>query len=379
MLLWTGQTVSILGSRISSIAFPLLVLALTSSPAKAGLAGFAATIPYLLFQLPAGALIDRWNRKRVMIACDSFRALALGSIALSAWLGALSFLQVLVIGFLEGVFFVFFNLAQRAALPNVVPPAQLPAAIAQNEASGRGSSLAGQPLGGIFFGLHKALPFVIDAVSYIFSVVTLMFIKTPLQGDQVRSSTKLQQEIGEGLRWLWNQPFLRAAALLVGGSNLIFQALVLVVIVLAEDLGASPGLIGVILGFLGGGGLLGTLVASPVQKRVHAKVIVIGANWVWAILLPVLAFIKNPLALGPVLGAIAFVGPAWNVAVGTYQLILTPDNLRGRVGSVSMLIAWGVIPFGSLVGGFLLERFGAITTILLLSGGHASDCRRRHF
>ena len=99
MLLWTGQAVSVLGSRVSSIAYPLLVLALTRSPAQAGLVGFAGTLPYLLFQLPAGGLVDRWNRKRTMIACELGRGLALGSLALAWWLRALSFVQIVLVAF----------------------------------------------------------------------------------------------------------------------------------------------------------------------------------------------------------------------------------------------------------------------------------------
>ena len=250
----------------------------------------------------------------------------------------------------------------------VVPLPQLATAIAQNEARTRGASLAGQPLGGLLFGVDRALPFLADALSYATSVLSLLFIRTPLQEERMRSSA-LRREIGEGLRWLWGQHFLRAAALLVAGSNMIFQAVVLVVIVLAKERGASPGLIGVILGFFGGGGFAGSFIAPLLQRRVPGKSIVIGANWVLALLLPPLAIVRDPLALGPILGAIAFVGPTWNVAIGAYQLSLTPNNLLGRVGSVTMLIAWGAIPLGSLVGGFLLERFGAATTTMILSAG----------
>jgi predicted MFS family arabinose efflux permease len=368
MLLWSGQTLSVLGSRISHIAFPLLVLALTRSPERAGLVGFFGALPYLLLQLPAGGLVDRWDRKRTMVACDVGRALALASIAVALWAGRPAFGHILAVAFLEGALFVFFGLAEEAALPKVVSKEQLPSAIAQNEAKTRGASLAGQPLGGLQFSLRRALPFLVDAMSYAVSVVTLLLIRTDFQGPRTDRRQSLHREIAEGFGWLWRQPFLRTGALLVGYSNFIFQALVLVVIVLARARGASASLVGVILGFMGGGGLLGSFVAPWLQRRLPPKLVMIGANWVWAALLPLLAVVPEPILLGPILAGMAFVGPAWNVVFGAYQLTLTPDRLLGRVNSVTMLLAWGSIPLGSLAAGFLLGWAGAVPSTWVLAG-----------
>ena len=367
LLLWSGQVVSALGSAVSSVAFPLLVLALTGSPARAGLVGFAGTLPFLLFQLPAGGLVDRWDRKRTMIVCDALRAVALGSIAVAYAAGVLTIVQVAVVAFAEGTLFVLFTLAERTALPQVVEPEQLPAALAQNEARTRGATLAGNPLGGILFGLGHAVPFAADAVSYLVSVVSLFFVRSDFQEERSRSTTPFHEEIAEGLVWLWRQPFLRAAALLVAGSNFIFQALVLTLIVLAQAHGASSALVGVLLGLMGAGGLLGAFFAPWVNRRIPAKAVVIGANWVWAALLPLVAFAPWPLAMGVIAGGMAFVGPAWNVVISHYSLTLTPDRLRGRVGGVQGLVAWGPIPLGSLVGGLLLQWLGGVTTTLALA------------
>lgn len=145
VLLWSGQIVSSVGSAVSSVAFPLFVLALTDSPARAGIVGFAGTLPFLLFELPAGGLVDRWDRKRTMIVSDALRGAALGSIAVAYAAGVLTFVQVAVVAFAEGTLFVLFLLAERTALPHVVAPEQLPAALAQNEARTRGATLAGNP------------------------------------------------------------------------------------------------------------------------------------------------------------------------------------------------------------------------------------------
>jgi MFS family permease len=149
MLLWTTQVVSTVGTRVTSLAYPLLILAMTGSPAQAGVVGFAQTLPFLLIYLPAGALMDRLDRKRVMIGCEIGRALALGSIAFAIAIDHVTVVQVALVAFVEGSLFVLFDLGERAALVHLVPVEQLPAALAQNQAKTEGADLAGQPLGGL--------------------------------------------------------------------------------------------------------------------------------------------------------------------------------------------------------------------------------------
>jgi MFS family permease len=147
VLLWTGQTVSTLGSAMSVLAFPLLVLAITHSPAQAGLTGFVAGLPRVIFQLHAGAWVDRWDRRRVMIGCDLGRLLAIASIPVVGFVGGISYPQVLVTAFVHATFSVFFVLAERAALPYVVNVEALPAAVAGNQARMQGAMVGG-PLWG---------------------------------------------------------------------------------------------------------------------------------------------------------------------------------------------------------------------------------------
>lgn len=368
-LLWSGLVVSTLGSRVTSIAYPLLVLATTGSPGKAGLVGFLATLPYLVVQLPAGAYVDRWNRRRVMIVCDAGRLVGAASIAAALLADRLTLAHVMVVALVEGTLFVFFNLAEQGAVRSVVPAEQLPAALAQNEVRNRGASMAGAPLGGFLFGLGRAVPFVFDAASYVVSLVCLLAIRAEFQEEREPGPPpRFAADIREGLTWLWHQPFLRAAALLVAGSNFLFQGVVLVLIVVASENGASPAQIGLILAGAGVGGVLGSLAAPWLQRRVPARQVVVGANWVWALLMPAIAFVGNPWALGAVFALMAFVGPLWNVVIGAYQLQLTPDRLLARVSSAELLLAFGAIPLGSLAAGALLEWLGATETALVLAG-----------
>ncbi|HUL09813.1 MAG TPA: MFS transporter [Candidatus Acidoferrum sp.] len=369
-LLWLGSAVSVLGSRASAIAYPLLVLALTGSPADAGLAGFAATVPYLLWQLPAGALVDRWNRRRIMIACDAGRALALASIVLALALDCITLAQIVLVSFIEGSLYVFHSLAEPAAVRNLVHPTHLPLALSQIEVRERGAALLGQPLGGFLFDLGRAVPFLADALSYLASLSALLLIRGRFESERAPHGPFVA-EIVQGLVWLGREPFLRATALLIAGSNLLFQALNLLVIVIAREQGASSTAIGLLLAGFGGGGVLGSLAAPWFQRRLPMKAIVIGANWVWALALPGIGLADSLLVVGALLALMAFVGPLWNVAMDVYRLLITPDELQGKVGSVISLLAWGAMPLGSLLAGFLLDSFGSWTTTMVLAAAMA--------
>ncbi|MGO1052121.1 MFS transporter [Crossiella sp. CA198] len=363
LLLWSGSAVSSLGANASSVAYPLLVLALTGSPVDAGLSGFIALLPQLVFQVPAGALVDRWNRKRVMIWCDILRALAIGTLAVALVSDSLTLPHILAVGFVEGVLTVTFKIAAAAAVPNVVHPSQLTFALSRNEARERGAAMLGQPLGGALFGLGRAVPFLFDAVTYLVSLVSLLLIRTDFQAE--RKPRRL--ELGAGIAWLWRQPFLRMTTFLVAGSNFLFRALFLVVIVIAADYGASPTLVGVMFGLAAVGGVLGSLAAPALERRLSMKVVVIAANWAWGLLVPMVLLVPNPYVLGAVYALMCFVGPVWNVAISAYQLAVTPDHIQGRVLGAAGMIAFGAVPLGSLLGGFALEWIGARATVWALA------------
>lgn len=357
-LLWAGEAVSVLGSRVSAIAYPLLVLGLTGSPAKAGIVGFAGTLPYALAPLAAGVLVDRFSRRRLLVAADVGRGAALASVVAALAVGEPPLAQLVVVAFVEGALFILSSTAQTAVVPRVVPSEQLPTALSQNEARERGAYLAGQPLGGVLFDLGRAIPFLFDALTYVVSLVTVLLIRADLDGEREQVGGSVRAEVLEGVDWLWRQRFLRAAALLVSASNALFTAVVLALIVRARDAGASASAIGIMVGLGGLGGLLGSFVAPPFQRRFAGRTIVVGANWVWALLLPLMLLTSNPFALGAVFGAMAFVGPLWNVVLGAYTYALVPARLLGRVTSAETLLAYGAIPLGSLGAGLLLESLG---------------------
>jgi MFS family permease len=369
MLLWSGQIVSSVGTQVSQLAFPLLILALTGSPAQAGFAGALRALPYLFFSLPAGALIDRWDRKRVMIVCDTGRALSMASIPVALAFGHLTILQLYLVSAIEGTLYVFFNIAEAACLPRVVPKVQLPAATAQNMATDGITALVGPPLGGALFTAGKFLPFLADAISYAVSVFSLFFIRTKFQKERVAAPRKLWVEILEGLAWLWHHPLIRFIAILTGGYNFIFAGFTLIIIVLAQQQHASSFTIGLIFAIGGIGGVIGAVVATSIQKRFSFGQVIISTTWLSALIIPLYAIAPNPFVLGILTAASFSMGPIYNVVQFSYRSALIPDELQGRVNSVFRLIAFGGQPLGLALTGLLIQYVGVMQTIFICTLG----------
>ena len=298
LLLWGGQAVSSLGGATSQLALPLLILGLTSSPAQAGFAAALRSLAYLLVGLPAGAFIDRWDRKYTMILCDAGRAVALGSIPLALAVGRLSMAQIYLVALVEGTLFVFFSLAETAALPHVVARSQLSVATAQNEVTGGIITLLGPSLGGALYGLARSLPFLADAVSYTASVVSLAWIHLPFQEQHAAQAGRLRQEIGEGLVWLWREPVLRSLAVLHSGLVPCVAGMTLLLVVVAEGQHATPLAIGVMLGIGGVGAIVGAALGGPVARRLRLGRILVAAYWLYVLLWPLFAVASAPSRWG---------------------------------------------------------------------------------
>jgi predicted MFS family arabinose efflux permease len=365
MLLWSGQVVSNIGTQVSQLAFPLLILALTGSAAQAGFAGALRALPYLFFSLPAGALIDRWDRKRTMIICDAGRAISLASIPIAYALADLTIIQLYLVSAIEGTLFVFFNIAEAACLPRVVPKEQLPAATAQNMATDGITILIGPPLGGALYAAGKFLPFVADAFSYAVSVVSLLFIKVKFQQERIGEQRKLWVEIHEGLAWLWHHPLIRFIAILTGGWNLVTAGFTLIIIVLAQKQHSSSFTIGLIFSIGGIGAVIGSIIATSLQKRFSFRQVIIGTAWITALTIPLYTIAPNPLALGVIVCIDFVVGPIYNVVQFSYRSAIIPDELQGRVNSVFRLIAFGGQPLGLALTGVLIQNIGVIYTVYI--------------
>jgi predicted MFS family arabinose efflux permease len=286
-------------------------------------------------------------------------------------LGAVTIPHLATVTLIEGTLFTFFNIAEIACLPRVVPKEQLPAAVSQDQAAMSVTELVGPSLGGALYGLGAALPFLADAVSFAASAVALRFIRADFRPERTSEAAaaglgRLRAEIGEGLGWLWRQPLLRFIAFLTSGLNLFSFGYTLLIIVLAQGLGASPAEIGLLFASGGAGGILGALLVGPLQRRFSFGRIMIVTTWIWALTWPLYIVAPNLLLLG-VANAVGFIiVPLYMGTQYSYRLALIPDALRGRVNSAFRLLAFGVQPLSLALTGALLQAVGPVATAWII-------------
>jgi len=369
LLLWSGQTVSAIGSQFSGFVLPLLALALTNSPAQAGFVGAVQAVPYIILSLPAGALADRWNRKILMIVCDCGRALNAVSVPVALAIGHVAIPQLYVVALVEGTFSVFFNVAETATLPRVVETHQLPAAVAAQETTWGISTLIGPAAAGALYqGISAAVPFLVDACSYLLSALSLSAVRTRFQGEHDVPPGTLLSGMRDALLWLWQQPLLRSLAVITAVGDFLFSGIGLIPLVIAkQQMYASPVAIGSTFTLAAVGGIVGSAMAGRIQRRFAFGPTLIGASWILALLYPLLAIAPNPVALGLVRTAISGTVSVDNTVRLSYPLARIPDALQGRVNSLTTLMAYGSFPIGEALTGVLLQSIGPTWTVIAVA------------
>lgn len=358
-----------LGSQISTVAYPLLVLALTHSPAKAGLVGLAATLPLPLLALPAGMLADHFDRKHLMLACDAIRAAALAALTIAVFAGHVAFAVIAAVAFIDGALMTVSFVTERGVLRRLVPPEQLSAAVAQNESVFYASSILGPPVGGLLFAIARAVPFLADSVSYAFSATAKLLTRAQFQVERTQERGNLAAEFTSGLRWLWRQPLLRTCSLLTAAANPTWRALYLMLVVLAKRHGASSTLVGVMFAMIAAGGLLGGFLAgSRFADRISARAAVRFDICVTALLMPLLLIAQGTLFTALIVALIEVPAPIANSQIEGLRGTLAPEYMQGRVhaaaGTLSQSLGWA----GPLAIGLALERFSSTMSILMLCG-----------
>jgi transmembrane secretion effector len=368
VLLQAGQLLSTAGTSVSGIAFPLLALAVTHSPARAGLVQAARFTPLVVISLFAGVAADRYDRRRLMIAADVVSACALGTLVAAIAAGHVTFALLIAVALVDSSASVVFQAAKSGAFRSIVPRHQLPAA--SSVEMGRASTvrLAGPPVGGALYGLGRVLPFAVDVASYAFSTLSIVLMRTPFQEVRERDTSGLRAQLAEGLRFLWQMPLLRISALMIGVSNFGTFASQFALIVLAKRDGLSSAAVGGLVALTGATTLAGAI-ASPLLRHVLSmRTILLSEFWG---AYGVVAFLvwPNVYVLAGALAAQAFCFPNTDAALNAYRYAMTPDRLVSRVVTASGNLAVLAMPLGPLVAGLLLDSVSARLTLLVLTGG----------
>ena len=346
--------ISNIGDGVVGAAFPLFVASLTRDPLFVAGATFVSRLPWFLFALLSGALVDRLDRKKVMVVTDVLRAIGIGILAVGVWTGDAGLVAVYVIGFGLGVAETFFDTSAEAMTPNLVTDAQLPSANGRLQAlEFVGGSLAGPPIGAFLFALAAALPFVVDSVSFLVAAVLIALIPGSFKSQRTTQATIIE-DIKEGIGWLWRQRVLRSLVIMAGVINLIAFGVFAIFVLYAQDiLGVDEIGYGLLIATVGVGGLVGAFVSPKVVGLVgpgNTLRLVLGLSGVLSL---AFVFVSSPLVAGVIMLFFGFVITGWNVVSVSLRQSLTPDDLRARVAGSARLLAWGTQPLGALLGGIL--------------------------
>lgn len=368
LLLWTGAGFASLGIQLTFVVYPLLVVWHTGTATAAGLVTAAAVLPHLVVQLPAGAVVDRFDRRRLMIASDVGCILVTLTVLLAVASDLVWLPHLMLAAFLHGSLTIFYELAERTAVPHLVHESQVPTALSQNEARKRAVGMLGDPVGSILFSVLRWTPFLLTVVAHVLSLVGLLLIRKRFQSQRAQGPRPaIYADVAAGIRWLWQQPFLRTAMLLIAGSNLVFAGIVLTLIKVIYDSGTSPAAVGIILAAGGVGGVAGAVTASWWRRRLPIRAILPAGLIVWTLSIGPLAIVDGPVQLGVLFTFIGYVGGSINVIGSVYVVQITPDDVLGRTMSVMMLLGSGANFAGMLAIGFALDAAGVTSTVVVMS------------
>lgn len=360
--LWTSSGLSNLADGVFKIALPLLAIQLTQSPTLIAGLSVAATLPWLLFALTAGALADRLDRRKLMLWANLSRAVLPALLIAALLLGFGSIWALYAVALLVGVAETLYDTSAQSIMPQLVGRDQL------SRANGRlyaveltTNQFVGPPLGGLLVGLGVAAGFAVPAALWLAAVGGLFLVRGTFRAEREQKTT-LRFDIAEGLRFLWHQKILRTLAIMTGvfnfASSAAFAVLVLFAVGPASAMRLSEAGFGLLLTASAVGALIGSLVAEWAEARLGrpmslALTIVGGALFVGA---P--AITDNPYVLAVFLFVGGMLVVLWNVITVSLRQRITPNRLLGRMNSAYRLLAWGTMPLGAGAGGLLAQWLG---------------------
>ena len=360
--LWTSSGLSNLADGVFKIALPLLAIQLTQSPTLVAGLTVAATLPWLLFALTAGALADRLDRRKLMLWANLSRALLPAALIAVVLMDFGSIWALYVVALMVGVAETLYDTSAQSILPQLVHRDQL------SRANGRlyaveltANQFIGPPLGGLLVAVGVVAGFAAPTALWLAAVGALFLVPGAFRTERAVKTT-LRFDIGEGLRFLWNQKILRTLAVMTGvfnfASNAAFAVLVLFAVGPASEMKLSEVGFGLLLTTSALGAFVGSFVAERVEARLGRSrsltLTIFGA----ALFVGAPAITDNPYVLGPLffVGGVLIV--LWNVITVSLRQRIAPNRLLGRVNSAYRLLAWGTMPLGAAAGGLLAQWLG---------------------
>lgn len=377
MMLWTGQTVSELGSRITRDGLPLAaVMVLGAGPFEMGMLRAIGGAAVLLLGLYAGVWVDRLRRRPIMVLADIGRALLLAAIPIAALFHKLNMPLLYVVAALSGVLTVFFDVAYQTYLPSLIERKNVLEGNSKLATSSSIAEIAGPGLTGVLVqALTAPIAILIDAVSFLFSALTVGLIHKP-EGRPERTHTDdpIRESLA-GMRFIWSHPILRALAGYAVCAFFFFGIFGSVYVVFAlRDLKMGPVLLEIAIACGGVAALLGSMIARRVSSRFGVGRTLIGTTLILAVSSALIPLARGTVAAAALfMMASQFLGDVSMVIYNVHEISLrqtvAPENVLGRVNASMRLLTFGVLPLGSLAGGLIAEPWGIRAALWIAVGG----------
>jgi MFS family permease len=356
--LWWANAINSVGDGALIAALPLLAVTVTHDPRQISLIAVATYLPWLLLSLPAGVVVDRHDRATLMSRCQAFQAVVVAAVAIGALTRHVDITALVLASFLLGCAQVVITNAAQSVLPQFVPAQLLPKANSnQYMAQTVGQLSIGPPIGSVLFVAAAALPFGLDAASFVLSAALLAML--PRADLSRRERSPMRSEIAEGIRWLGNHRLLRTLAFMLGMNTFCYQmGFATLVLYATQTLGLSARTYGLLLVGMGLGSLLGGLLNTRMTRRLGPIPTLIVGYAAIGVLFIGMGLAPNGAALTAMMAANGIAVTITSVVPVSLRQQLVPDRLLGRVNSVYRMLGWGLMPLGSLLGGFVALRYG---------------------
>ena len=380
--LWTGQTASSVGSQLGRLAIPVLAVSvLQATEFQVGLLTAVETAAFLLIGLPAGAWVDRWLKRRVMLIADLARAIVLASVPIMFFAGVLTIWQLMVVGAIVGVASVFFDVAYQSYLPVLVDLKQLGEGNSKLETTGQLARVTGPALAGALLAIVRPAVLIgLDAVTFLLSFVALSTIRDHEVPKPIADRRPLVTEIKEGLMFVVQEPLLRRIVLTTSTTNLFGMiAMTMIPVLVLRQLDISPAIYGFGLSLGAIGGLLGAMFSARIATligegtAIPVSGILAGVAIVGLALMPVFPDAAVPIFVGSEF-LYSFSVLVYNITQVTFRQRICPPRLLGRMNASIRFIVWGVMPIGAIASGLLSTAIGVELTIAIGAVGSVLAC-----
>ncbi|GAA2907489.1 MFS transporter [Nonomuraea rubra] len=357
--LWWATGINSVGDGAFAAAVPLLAVTVTQDARLVSVVSAATFLPWLLLSLPAGVLVDRYDRVRLMWRAQAIQAVIVGVIAVLVAFDRIDVPVLAVLAFALGACTVVFSNAAQAVLPDLVAKPLLHQANGHQQAiTTVGLQFAGPPVGGLLFAIGAALPFGLDAASFALSAVLLVSLARP-GAPREGGHPPMRAAIADGLRWLAGHRLLRILAVLLGVNTFCWQlGNVSLVLLATQELHLDAPGYGLLLAGAAIGSLLGGLTGALVVERLGTLPALLAALVTNVVTFAGIGLSPNAIVLGALLAVTGFVTTLWNIVTVSLRQQIVPSGLLGRVNSVYRMLGWGLMPLGALAGGLVAHTFG---------------------